>query len=62
VPVVDGRTPPAASAAARQEPGQRSASVYEPARRVLRMGPLGAGLILVGLGLGFLGLRLRRSP
>jgi hypothetical protein len=35
-------------------------SVYEPARRVLRVLPLGAGIELVGLGLGFLGLRMRR--
>ncbi|MGW5349360.1 hypothetical protein ACWERV_02425 [Streptomyces sp. NPDC004031] len=29
--------------------------------RVLRVLPLGAGMMLVGLGLGFLGLRLRRT-
>jgi len=41
--------------------GRQSASVYEPARRVLRVLPLGAGLGLVGLGLGLLGLRMRRE-
>lgn len=34
--------------------------VDEPARRVLKVLPLGAGIELVGLGLGFLGLRMRR--
>ncbi|MFI2431476.1 hypothetical protein [Streptomyces sp. NPDC018693] len=35
----------------------------KPATRVLRIVPLGSGLILIGFGLGlaFLGLRLRRS-
>ncbi|MDJ0340285.1 hypothetical protein QMK19_00835 [Streptomyces sp. H10-C2] len=33
----------------------------EPAGHSLHVLPLGAGLALVGLGLGFLGLRLRRS-
>jgi hypothetical protein len=43
----------------RDEDGQGNS----PAGRdgaVMRMVPLGAGLVLVGLGLGFLGLRLRR--
>jgi hypothetical protein len=37
--------------------------VYEPARRALRVLPLGAGFALIGLGLGlgFLGWRMRRS-
>ncbi|MFI1091669.1 hypothetical protein [Streptomyces sp. NPDC020917] len=39
---------------------QDSDSVYGSARRAMRVLPLGAGLALVGLGLGFLGLRLRR--
>jgi hypothetical protein len=35
----------------------------QPAERVLRIVPLGSGLILIGLGLGiaFLALRLRRT-
>jgi len=65
VPAVGGpaRTAAASPTAPDGEdgPDQQSASVYEPARRVLRVLPLGAGLALVGLGLGFLGLRLRRS-
>lgn len=32
-----------------------------PALSGLRVLPLGAGLVLIGLGLGFLGLRLRRG-
>ncbi|WUH92135.1 hypothetical protein OG900_19820 [Streptomyces sp. NBC_00433] len=51
--------PPASAApgVGRQEP---SASSYASGRRVLRLLPLGAGMLLVGLGLGFIGLRLRR--
>ncbi|WP_327289861.1 hypothetical protein [Streptomyces sp. NBC_01198] len=48
---------PTGSGVGRQEP---SAPSYQPGRRVLRLLPLGAGMILVGLGLGVLGLRLRR--
>ncbi|MGA4850091.1 hypothetical protein ACOBQB_29050 [Streptomyces sp. G5(2025)] len=33
----------------------------EPVLPALRVLPLGGGLILIGLGLGFLGLRLRRD-
>ncbi|WP_329176758.1 hypothetical protein [Streptomyces sp. NBC_01477] len=50
--------PPAPAAPEAEQQG--SASSYEPGRRVLRVLPLGAGMMLVGLGLGFLGLRLRR--
>ncbi|NJP43069.1 hypothetical protein [Actinacidiphila epipremni] len=41
----------------------RKASSSPAAHRphVARVLPLGAGLLLVGLGLGFLGLRLRRA-
>ncbi|MFI0941099.1 hypothetical protein [Streptomyces sp. NPDC021020] len=42
--------------------GSASVAAREPrVRRVRRVLPLGAGMVLVGLGLGFLGLRLRRS-
>ncbi|MFG1805484.1 hypothetical protein [Streptomyces sp. NPDC049040] len=51
------RPAPTAPGTGQQEP---SAPSYQPGRRVLRVLPLGAGLTLVGLGLGFLGLRLRR--
>jgi hypothetical protein len=65
VPAADGPTPTAAAdptaAVGEGGSGRQSAAVYEPARRVLRVLPLGAGLALIGLGLGFLGLRLRRS-
>ncbi|WP_333766550.1 hypothetical protein [Streptomyces sp. IBSBF 2435] len=50
--------PPAPAAPEAEQQG--SASSYGPGRRVLRVLPLGAGMMLVGLGLGFLGLRLRR--
>jgi hypothetical protein len=50
-------TPPAAAV----DDDQRSDPVDEPTRRVLRILPLGAGIALVGLGIGFLGWRLRRS-
>ncbi|WP_159450240.1 hypothetical protein [Actinacidiphila paucisporea] len=56
-----GPTPaPSASVApgvGQQEP---SASSFASGRRVVRVLPLGAGMLMVGLGLGFLGLRLRR--
>jgi hypothetical protein len=63
IPLADGGTPPALPPAAAEPVGRpaserQAASSYEPVRRVL---PLGAGLALVGLGLGFLGLRLRRA-
>jgi hypothetical protein len=50
---------PAAPRSPKADPD--SDSVYGSARRVMRVLPLGAGLALVGLGLGFLGLRLRRG-
>ncbi|MDX3096365.1 hypothetical protein PV417_17730 [Streptomyces sp. ME19-03-3] len=40
---------------------QGPAAVRTPEGRVLEVLPLGAGLVLIGLGLGFLGLRLRRG-
>lgn len=40
---------------------QGPAAVPAPVGRVLEVLPLGAGLVLIGLGLGFLGLRLRRA-
>ncbi|MBD0737105.1 hypothetical protein BGM09_03625 [Streptomyces sp. CBMA29] len=52
---------PAGPDAARTQARAQTPAVYEPARRVLRILPFGAGLALVGLGLGFLGLRLRRD-
>ncbi|MFF3562293.1 hypothetical protein ACFYXS_19860 [Streptomyces sp. NPDC002574] len=36
-------------------------AVPSPTGRVLEVLPLGAGLLLIGLGLGFLGWRLRRG-
>ncbi|MBM9437389.1 hypothetical protein [Actinacidiphila bryophytorum] len=50
---------PTASGVGRQEPSDPS---YAPAR-VRRVLPLGVGMLLtgLGLGLGFIGLRLRRS-
>ncbi|MEU6341348.1 hypothetical protein ABZ883_10435 [Streptomyces sp. NPDC046977] len=36
-------------------------AVPSPSGRVLEVLPLGAGLLLIGLGLGFLGWRLRRG-
>ncbi|WP_329134250.1 hypothetical protein OG552_18420 [Streptomyces sp. NBC_01476] len=63
--MADGQEPttaPAATGAAgRTDAPPRSVIADEPVRRVLRVLPLGAGLVLVGLGLGFFGLRLRRS-
>jgi hypothetical protein len=43
--------------------GQTVARPGTPAEPVLRILPLGSGLVLIGLGLGlaFIGLRLRRS-
>ncbi|MDX3214710.1 hypothetical protein PV318_04000 [Streptomyces sp. ME02-6991-2B] len=40
---------------------QGPAAVRTPEGWVLEVLPLGAGLVLIGLGLGFLGLRLRRG-
>ncbi|MFC4034231.1 hypothetical protein ACFO3J_22540 [Streptomyces polygonati] len=40
--------------------GRPAASAYAPTRRAMRVLPMGVGLVLVGLGFGFLGLRLRR--
>ncbi|MET7365558.1 hypothetical protein ABZS61_06940 [Streptomyces sp. NPDC005566] len=43
------------------EPGRTSRQALdEPAVRQMQQVSLGAGIALVGLGLGFLGLRLRR--
>lgn len=47
---------PAAPGVGQQEPS----APYGTGHRVRRLLPLGVGLTLVGLGLGFLGLRLRR--
>jgi hypothetical protein len=54
---VAGTVPVAVVPVARPDRPQDQVAAYVPARRVL---PLGAGLALVGLGLGFLGVRLRR--
>ncbi|WP_369196971.1 hypothetical protein [Streptomyces djakartensis] len=45
------------------EPVRRAATAESPTAPVLRILPLGGGLVLIGLGLGlaFLGLRLRRG-
>ncbi|MGW3985615.1 hypothetical protein [Streptomyces sp. NPDC004830] len=45
------------------EPVRRAATAESPTAPVLRILPLGSGLVLIGLGLGlaFLGLRLRRG-
>lgn len=44
------------------EPGRTSRQALdEPAVRQVQQVSLGAGIALVGLGLGFLGLRLRRA-
>ncbi|MEV0441920.1 hypothetical protein AB0I84_08250 [Streptomyces spectabilis] len=51
------KPPPAADAA---EPFARRTATGPPIPG-LRVLPLGAGLVLIGLGLGFLGLRLRRG-
>ncbi len=56
-----GTAPPESSAAAGgQDEGQQPTSAPDTGRPVMRVLPLGAGLLLVGLGLGFLGLRMRR--
>ncbi|WP_307840874.1 hypothetical protein [Streptomyces sp. GESEQ-4] len=45
------------------QPVEQAAEAESPAEPVLRIMPLGSGLVLIGLGLGlaFLGLRLRRG-
>ncbi|MFC7842903.1 hypothetical protein [Streptomyces sp. NPDC057382] len=45
------------------EPVRQAATAESPATPVLRILPLGSGLVLIGLGLGlaFVGLRLRRG-
>ena len=53
------RPAPSPAAHARSDGGEAT-SPFDPDGPVMRVLPLGAGLILVGLGLGFLGLRLRR--
>jgi uncharacterized protein YjeT (DUF2065 family) len=54
---------PVPSAHPRRPARQAAARAEEPAEPVLRLLPLGSGLVLIGLGLGlaFLGLRLRRT-
>jgi hypothetical protein len=66
-PGTPGETDPAPSAPVPvhiEEPqgqDQGPAAVQAPTGRVLQVLPLGAGLVLIGLGLGFLALRLRRG-
>lgn len=58
-----GTASPAPSQSAAQGPGDEgdsSDSGYGP-RGALRVLPLGAGMALIGLGLGFLGIRMRRG-
>ncbi|MCA6093555.1 hypothetical protein LE181_15475 [Streptomyces sp. SCA3-4] len=59
--------PPGGAAPARQPahqparaPARDPADQADPADRVIRVLPLGTGMTLTGLGLGFLALRLRR--
>ncbi|WP_031512783.1 hypothetical protein [Streptomyces sp. NRRL F-5123] len=59
-----GSTGPAPTATTLPAPAAaRGGSASDAARepRVFRVLPLGVGMVLVGLGLGFLGLRLRRG-
>ncbi|MER5828039.1 hypothetical protein ABT086_38915, partial [Streptomyces mirabilis] len=58
-----GRTPPAASAQHLRGTLQRLPHLFRAPQPVLKILPLGGGLILIGLGLGlaFLALRLRRG-
>lgn len=58
VPDAAGAAPVAVVPVAGPERPRDQVAAYIPARRVL---PLGAGLALIGLGLGFLGIRLRRQ-
>ncbi|WP_405584307.1 hypothetical protein [Streptomyces sp. NBC_01190] len=60
-PVVAADAPTVPKAAAQAEPPAdgRSVAAAVPVQRALRVLPLGAGLLMVGLGIGFLGLRLR---
>jgi hypothetical protein len=45
-----------------EQPVREAATAEQPGGPVLRILPLGSGLVLIGLGLGlaFVGLRLRR--
>lgn len=56
VPSAPAATPTGPSASA---PSGRG-TAEQPAGRMLRVLPLGTGLVLMGIGLGFIGLRLRR--
>ncbi|MCM2420493.1 hypothetical protein [Streptomyces sp. RKAG293] len=60
VPVPALPKAPAPAAAASVAPAVDE-EAGDPVGRAVSVLPLGAGLALVGLGLGFLGLRLRRS-
>ncbi|WP_447038447.1 hypothetical protein [Streptomyces sp. DSM 118878] len=53
--------PPAAAAHRDAVPGGTERAPSGPVLPGLRVLPLGGGLFLIGLGLGFLGLRLRRG-
>jgi hypothetical protein len=50
-----------APTAAEEAEGDPAVAPFVPTGPVAQVLPLGAGLVLVGLGLGFLALRLRRS-
>jgi hypothetical protein len=54
---------PIAPPSTRPQPVEQAGEAESPAEPVLRIMPLGSGLVLIGLGLGlaFLGLRLRRG-
>ncbi|MGW2723584.1 hypothetical protein [Streptomyces sp. NPDC001492] len=58
-------SPPAEAGLVPSGPAQRPAAraAGQPAEPILRILPLGSGLVLIGLGLGlaFIGLRMRRA-
>ncbi|MER6421658.1 hypothetical protein [Streptomyces sp. NPDC001137] len=58
-------SPPAEAGLVPSGPAQRPAAqaAGQPTEPVLRILPLGSGLVLIGLGLGlaFIGLRMRRA-
>ncbi|MCC2275069.1 hypothetical protein LKL35_06425 [Streptomyces sp. ET3-23] len=55
------REEPGPARGASHGPGPAAAERPEPAERVIRVLPLGTGMALTGLGLGFIAWRLRRQ-